>query len=184
MERISRGDKPINKLDEFCLNHDLDYMAAKNKEDIVKSDKILINQAWERAKSSETPLKERLDSLLVHQIMSAKNKLGFGLNFPGQSKNSKKLNDIINQLKRETAKTSKKPKKKNVKKEIPLMAAYIDEKYIRNKSVKSKAANKKGGSVKKKTQKRKKSEKVQNNKKKFRLLANGLYLKPYSNRKN
>src|SRR5436190_20969396 len=75
-----RGQPAVNKLDEYCKQHDIFYskntnIAARNKADLVLAD-----QAWERVKSSDASIGERAAAYAIVNAMKAKAKLGMGLN--------------------------------------------------------------------------------------------------------
>src|SRR5829696_5595827 len=78
------GEEPINRVDQTCYRHDLDYRDAG--EDLTgsssalskkhESDRIMLNQL--NAITNPT-LRERLDRLLIKGIINSKLKLGVGL---------------------------------------------------------------------------------------------------------
>lgn len=78
-ERIQRGDTGINKLDQACKEHDIAYSESTNLTERHKADEILKNKAWDRVKSSDAKLGERLSSLLVTGAMKGKLALGMGI---------------------------------------------------------------------------------------------------------
>ncbi|CAH1107140.1 unnamed protein product [Psylliodes chrysocephalus] len=47
-ERLVRGDKPVDKLDEAAMEHSIFYRDHKNVKERHKADEILKNKAWER----------------------------------------------------------------------------------------------------------------------------------------
>ena len=74
-----KGQKPSNKLDEYCMQHDIFYAnnhdtAARNKADLVLAD-----QAWSRVKSLDAGIGERAAAYAIVNTMKAKAKLGFGI---------------------------------------------------------------------------------------------------------
>lgn len=77
-ERLTRGDRGINPLDEFCREHDISYRDHKDTASRRIADKRLANRAWERFKSKATPLGEKAAAWLVTTAMNVKNKLGAG----------------------------------------------------------------------------------------------------------
>lgn len=81
-ERLARGDKGINKLDELCKEHDIAYATYKNSDERYVADKKLGSEAIKRVFSKDAKLGERAASLLVSAAMKAKTslaKLGKGL---------------------------------------------------------------------------------------------------------
>jgi hypothetical protein len=77
-ERLARGDKGINKLDEACKEHDIAYSRYKDSENRHKADLELAQKAWQRFKASDSSLGEKASAWLVTTAMKAKSKLGGG----------------------------------------------------------------------------------------------------------
>lgn len=75
-ERLARGDKPINPLDEACQEHDIAYQRHKEDVERAKADRVLANKAWKRYKSRDVPWGEKIASWLVTTGMNAKTKMG------------------------------------------------------------------------------------------------------------
>ena len=67
-ERVRRGDRGVNRLDELAKIHDIDYSRAKNLKDKWKDDKMI------RA-ISKLPGKKTKQERIVKTIMQAKRKL-------------------------------------------------------------------------------------------------------------
>jgi len=80
VERIERGDKGINPLDEACKEHDGFYHNNDNTKERHKADLILANKAWNRVKSKDANFKERVAAYGITNAMKAKIKLGMGIN--------------------------------------------------------------------------------------------------------
>lgn len=78
-ERLGRGDKGVNPLDEACKQHDIWYRDHRNAEDRWVADKTLQKAAWDRVKSSDADLNERAVALATTGTMWLKQKLGLGL---------------------------------------------------------------------------------------------------------
>lgn len=78
-KRLDRGDRGINKLDEYCKEHDIAYSKSTNLCDRRKADKVLMNMAEQRALASDSGIGEKLAAKLVHKVMLAKMKTGNGL---------------------------------------------------------------------------------------------------------
>lgn len=81
-KRLARGDKGVNKLDEFCKEHDIAYANHKDSAERYKADKKLGAEALKRVFSKDAKLGERASSLLVTAAMKAKNglsKIGLGI---------------------------------------------------------------------------------------------------------
>ena len=79
-KKITRGDPGINKLDQFCKEHDLIY--SKNRDDLDvrrEADKVLAKKAIGRVFAKDAKLGERLVALGVAGVMKLKRKLGGGL---------------------------------------------------------------------------------------------------------
>ena len=68
------GEEPINRVDQTCYRHDLDYRDAG--EDLSRkheADRIMLKMLNEIANPS---LRERLDGLIIKGIINSKLKLG------------------------------------------------------------------------------------------------------------
>lgn len=78
-DRLERGDKGINPLDEACKYHDIAYRDHKDIESRHQADKILQNEAKKRIFSKDADLKERMYATAVTGTMFAKRKLGMGI---------------------------------------------------------------------------------------------------------
>lgn len=66
-ERLRRGDKGVNGLDELCKTHDIAYATHKDSEERYKADKELASGALKRLFSKDAGLGERAASLLCHR---------------------------------------------------------------------------------------------------------------------
>lgn len=77
-ERLARGDKPKNKLDSYCKEHDIEYSRNTDLEHRHQADKVLENKAWERVKAKDSGFGEKSAAWLVTTAMKAKRKLGMG----------------------------------------------------------------------------------------------------------
>lgn len=78
-KRLARGDKGVNQLDEACKEHDIAYSKYSDLERRHNADKILANKALKRFKAKSSSVGEKLSSLMVNGIMTAKAKLGMGV---------------------------------------------------------------------------------------------------------
>ena len=85
-KRLARGDKGINLLDEACKEHDIAYSQFKDVTNRNRADRILTSKAFERLKSFDSRLGEKLAALAVGGIMKAKSKFGMGLRKRRKSK--------------------------------------------------------------------------------------------------
>lgn len=118
-ERLQRGDKGINPLDNACMNHDIAYSKFLNLEDRHKADLELRNMAKQRLKSKDASRGEKVASWVVNKIMKAKLKTGAGI---------KSFKSSVAKLKT----LLKKIKPKNNKDAIQF--AYVAAKKIFNKN--------------------------------------------------
>lgn len=59
-ERLARGDKGVNKLDEYCKHHDIAYNNSKSLTDRYKADIILLKMAKKRALASDASVGEKV----------------------------------------------------------------------------------------------------------------------------
>ena len=82
-KRLKAGDQGINPLDDLCMKHDLWYRDHPKTEDRWVADKELQKGAWERVKSADADLNERLVGIATTGAMWAKRKLGMGLGTSG-----------------------------------------------------------------------------------------------------
>lgn len=81
-ERLKRGDRGINPLDEAARAHDIWYSKHKKAEDRWEADKVFQDKAFERVIAPDADLPERLWGLTAGSTMWAKRKLGLGLSRP------------------------------------------------------------------------------------------------------
>lgn len=77
-ERLARGDKGINPLDEACKLHDIAYATYKDSDRRRIADKELAERAWARVKSTDAKFGEKAAAWLVTTSMKAKAKIGGG----------------------------------------------------------------------------------------------------------
>lgn len=75
-ERLLRGDKPINQLDEAAMTHDIAYALFKDTKNRHVFDKNLQKEAFKIAKNPNSSLKEKAEAGLVGSIMFGKRKMG------------------------------------------------------------------------------------------------------------
>lgn len=78
-ERLARGDKGINQLDEYCKQHDIAYNKSSDLEERHKADIILLKMAKKRANSPKASLGEKMAANLVNKTMLAKVSSGAGI---------------------------------------------------------------------------------------------------------
>lgn len=78
-ERLARGDRGINALDEACKIHDIAYALHKDSENRRQADKELAERAWSRVKSSDATFGERAAAWAVTTAMKLKSKIGSGV---------------------------------------------------------------------------------------------------------
>lgn len=95
-ERLERGDKGVNGLDELCKKHDIAYATHKDSTVRNKADKELASGALRRFLAKDSSFGERAASLLVTTAMKTKtglSKIGggvFGSCIGRKTKKSKK----------------------------------------------------------------------------------------------
>lgn len=77
-KRLARGDRGINKLDEACKAHDIAYSNYADSERRSIADRALAEKAWQRVKSSDSSVGERLAALAVTTAMKVKTAVGGG----------------------------------------------------------------------------------------------------------
>ena len=76
---LEMGIKPINKLDEAAMHHDIAYANHKDTNTRSMADRVLENKAWDRVKSTDASLGERANAWLVTNAMKLKRLTGQGL---------------------------------------------------------------------------------------------------------
>lgn len=91
-KRLQRGELGINGLDSACREHDIAYENSNNIEHRRKADQKLIEGAWQRAKSKDSRIGERINALAVVNLMKAKTKLGMGIAMKKKKKSRKTMN--------------------------------------------------------------------------------------------
>ena len=74
-----RGQPAVNKLDEYCKQHDIFYSKTSDTAARNKADLVLADQAWERVKSLDAGIGERAAAYAIVNAMKVKSKLGMGL---------------------------------------------------------------------------------------------------------
>lgn len=100
-KRIVNGDQGINGLDKACKQHDIAYDIHPSGIERKKADNILASAAWDRFKSSDASIGERISALSVAGIMKAKTKIGMGVK---PIKNKNKVGKKKNVAKKKCAK--------------------------------------------------------------------------------
>lgn len=114
-ERLARGDKPINGLDEACRSHDIEYSKTSDTKERNKADLVLADKAWERVKAGDSSLGEKAAAWLVTNSMKLKAKLGMGCGecgIDGAEKKKKKKKSVDKQASRKQDPAKEKKKKK------------------------------------------------------------------------
>lgn len=83
-KRLDENDnpitKPINKLDQAAMEHDIFYRDNKNTKVRHEADKILQNKAVERVLAKDSSLNEKTAALATASVMKIKRKCECGLN--------------------------------------------------------------------------------------------------------
>ena len=77
-ERLARGDRGINQLDEACREHDIAYAQYKDNESRRIADRKLAEKAWGRVKALDSGISERAYATAVAAAMKAKSAIGSG----------------------------------------------------------------------------------------------------------
>jgi hypothetical protein len=78
-QRLSRGDKGVNALDEACKRHDIAYHNYSDSSNRRQADKLLTKESFKRVISRDASLKERAAALGVAAAMKLKTSLGMGV---------------------------------------------------------------------------------------------------------
>lgn len=77
--RLTRGDQGVNKLDEYCKDHDIAYYKSSNLEGRHNADLVLLEMAKKRSVAPDASTGEKFAAHLVKNAMLAKIKTGTGL---------------------------------------------------------------------------------------------------------
>ena len=129
-KRLARGDRGINRLDEYCKQHDIAYNKSSLLSDRHKADIILMKMAKARATASDANFGERVAANLVHKAMLTKIATGSGLKTNYKKINKSKVSgrglkknfkNIMTHTKRVIRKL--KPKSKKMAIELAMAAA-------------------------------------------------------------
>lgn len=92
-ERLDRGDRGINPLDEACKLHDIAYASHSDTDNRRVADRELAERAWARVKSADAKLGEKAAAWLVTNTMKIKSKIGSGTKRrKGRGKGTRKTN--------------------------------------------------------------------------------------------
>lgn len=78
-QRLKLNHIGINKLDQACRIHDIEYNRFKDLSSRHRADKVLERSAFERLRSKDSTLGEKSSALVVGSIMKLKQKLGMGM---------------------------------------------------------------------------------------------------------
>ncbi|KAJ8940090.1 hypothetical protein NQ318_022568 [Aromia moschata] len=89
-KRLARGDPGINPLDVACKHHDIAYSQNTDLTARHKADYELEQRAWERVKSNDANVGEKVAALLVTNIMKGKQRFGLGCQTTTTKKMKKK----------------------------------------------------------------------------------------------
>lgn len=104
--RLARGDKGVNLLDEACKRHDIAYDNFSDIDNRHKADIELMKQAKQRLRSQDAGKGEKVASWLVNKVMKAKIRTGAGV---------KKFNSIVSKIRRGISKLKNKSNKSAIK---------------------------------------------------------------------
>ena len=77
-ERLLKGDKPRNRLDQASKEHDMAYALFSDKKDRHVFDKKLQEEAKAIMKDSKESFRNRAEAGLVRGAMALKRKFGMG----------------------------------------------------------------------------------------------------------
>lgn len=100
-DRLEKGDVGVNILDEACKQHDIAYHTSSELSTRHEADKVLADKAWERFRSKDASLGEKVAALGVTGVMKLKRKLGMGLKKrPTKRRRSTKPRSVVKKAKR------------------------------------------------------------------------------------
>lgn len=77
-ERLARGEKGINQLDEYCKEHDIAYDKSSSLQDRHLADIKLMKMARKRISAANANFGEKIAAQIVNKAMLAKIKSGSG----------------------------------------------------------------------------------------------------------
>ena len=121
-ERLARGDKEMNELDNFCKEHDISYSKTHgNLSARREADKVLAKKAWGGVFAKDAKFGERLAALCVTGAIKLKRKLGAGFLLGRKQKKSKKA---AQRKKGGTLNGKRKRKGKRRRRIIPVPSKY------------------------------------------------------------
>jgi hypothetical protein len=75
-KRLARGDKAVNRIDEVCKRHDINYSSAKSREDIKAADSQMLKELYEIPNPS---FKEKVGRFIAYNGIKAKQFFGGSL---------------------------------------------------------------------------------------------------------
>lgn len=75
-ERLKRGDKPVNRVDEICKNHDIAYSKSQSSSDIHNADVEMIK---ELDNIKNPTIRERMGRAIAKTGIKTKMLFGLGL---------------------------------------------------------------------------------------------------------
>ncbi|KAK7590536.1 hypothetical protein V9T40_002149 [Parthenolecanium corni] len=89
--QLEKGVKPVNKLDEAAMHHDISYANHHTLEKRHEADHKLQEDAWKRVIANDSSIGEKANAWLVSNAMKVKRAVGAGLSKtkPKQPSNSK-----------------------------------------------------------------------------------------------
>ncbi|KAK7580375.1 hypothetical protein V9T40_001004 [Parthenolecanium corni] len=79
---LERGVKPINKLDEAAMKHDIAYSKSEALNQRHDADFVLQEEAWKRVKADDSSFGEKANAWLVTNTMKVKRAIGAGVSKP------------------------------------------------------------------------------------------------------
>ena len=131
-EKISNKVNGINKLDEACKTHDIFYSKNKDITQRHQADRELLEKAWERVKSKDSSIGEKINSYIVTNVMKGKVKMGLGVrNLILKNGCEKKM---FNNAVKKATNVLKKEKPEDLAKAIKLVKKSIKQSFGKNKS--------------------------------------------------
>lgn len=125
--RLSRKDRPINRLDEYCKQHDIAYNKSPSLIDRHKADIVLMKMAKRRASAKNAKLGEKLAANFVNKAMLAKISTGSGLKTSSKQQSNSGLKKQFKKIVLQTKKHLRKAKPKCKKMAIEIAAAAAKE---------------------------------------------------------
>jgi hypothetical protein len=92
--RLARGERGINPLDELCREHDIAYSKYADNTHRSQADRILQEGAWKRVTAPDSGIAEKAAALVVTNALKAKRAIGGGIKKHKQRKRQRQIKKV------------------------------------------------------------------------------------------